>query len=1112
MKEKTWFLFLCCMLVLGGKVWGKAIVAKYQNWTGGGSFELMLRDGTMVDGYCWGQYPDNHCGILIKNADFSVRTIIAEGAIESNGEAHISQYMGSPDGKKFFVNMCETDCNLDDDIIALYDTDGNRHWAKKVKFHLSDGSVVLFDYIVLSAINDDGIYIRGSLYSKRSYDVLMKINYSGELVWYKKYNSIRYLSDKAKPYPGIYVPRSNERGNIQRSTIVIDGRYWLLSSQYIVDTENGALLMRCYFEDGSGDNLIALSTDQGNSYYIGSWRQCQDKPDTPCARLAKVVFDPQTLDCRLEWAKEYTADPGEVSGIFWGSGITSFDDKAGVPTLMGIGRDANGKYTLAYFPIGSNGEIDTTQIIDGNIVRSTNTELEHISCWFGPIGSQGGDGFYISFPSNPFSGDCDNDQSFDGFNRVDLFKNDANCSAYEWYDTVGVSVVDYTDVVKVTSYGYSEDTNADEYPVIEDAVIVPGPDQNPVPPDYVYLCKYYADNVAVPSGVDFGAVEVGTTAQATISITNPGNEDLNIVGMVIEPSGAPFSIVSTNCGNVLVAGGQCEVVVAFTPGTRGTYVGRYVMESDALSGDLEVELMGQGVAPVVSFMSDPVDGGIWSVGDVMVVDVEVMNVGDSDLVATGAVAGAPWTVTNDGCTGVVVPPGGSCVVQVSAYAGAEGWYEGMFEVYGNMEVSPAGVVVRAYAGVPQVGVPGRVWYGNVEVGATASRVIEVWNTGTGTAHVSGVSLGNGTAYSIVSTTCGDVTPGATCDIVVDFLPVLEGSYVDTLVITEGGATHEVVLEGRGVVQGLDAVEIGLLDDDGNGVLDPGEGAGVWPVWGNPGSMDWPGGSGMLLVAGGPKGVVVDVGVVTYDGIGPGGQGSARSAYHVDGSGVGLYGHRDVELHETLSTGHEGRYVVHVGGSFEDIPLSFGAYWHVEALYHSGVTAGCDATRYCPRQAVTRGQMAVFVAKALEHAGVARLFVCNGVNITPVFSDIPDGTALCGATKLLNELGIVVGCGNGAYCPTEDITRGQMAVFIAQSMVLAGRLGGVMPCDAVTNPSPFVDVPNDHPACGHIKALYDAGVIVGCGDGRYCPRQAVTRGQMAVYLTNGFGLRTVEVVR
>ncbi len=198
-KVKILIYFVMFAGMCSAGVFGKAIVAKYQNWTGGGSFELMLRDGTMVDGYCWGQYPDNHCGILIKNADFSVRTIIAEGAIESNGEAHVSQYMGSPDGKKFFVNMCETDCNLDDDIIALYDTDGNRHWAKKVKFHLSDGSVVLFDYIVLSAINDDGIYIRGSLYSKRSYDVLMKINYSGELVWYKKYNSIRYLSDKAKP-------------------------------------------------------------------------------------------------------------------------------------------------------------------------------------------------------------------------------------------------------------------------------------------------------------------------------------------------------------------------------------------------------------------------------------------------------------------------------------------------------------------------------------------------------------------------------------------------------------------------------------------------------------------------------------------------------------------------------------------------------------------------------------------------------------------------------------------------------------------------------------------------------------------------------------------------
>jgi hypothetical protein len=33
-----------------------------------------------------------------------------------------------------------------------------------------------------------------------------------------------------------------------------------------------------------------------------------------------------------------------------------------------------------------------------------------------------------------------------------------------------------------------------------------------------------------------------------------------------------------------------------------------------------------------------------------------------------------------------------------------------------------------------------------------------------------------------------------------------------------------------------------------------------------------------------------------------------------------------------------------------------------------------------------------------------------------------------------------------------------------------------------------------------------GFVVGCGGGNYCPDQAVTRGQMAVFLTTTFGLK------
>jgi hypothetical protein len=51
-------------------------------------------------------------------------------------------------------------------------------------------------------------------------------------------------------------------------------------------------------------------------------------------------------------------------------------------------------------------------------------------------------------------------------------------------------------------------------------------------------------------------------------------------------------------------------------------------------------------------------------------------------------------------------------------------------------------------------------------------------------------------------------------------------------------------------------------------------------------------------------------------------------------------------------------------TFTDVPTGHPFYQFIEALVASGVTAGCGGGKYCPDAPLTRGQMAVFLAKAL----------------------------------------------------------------------------------------------------------------------------------------------------
>jgi hypothetical protein len=51
-------------------------------------------------------------------------------------------------------------------------------------------------------------------------------------------------------------------------------------------------------------------------------------------------------------------------------------------------------------------------------------------------------------------------------------------------------------------------------------------------------------------------------------------------------------------------------------------------------------------------------------------------------------------------------------------------------------------------------------------------------------------------------------------------------------------------------------------------------------------------------------------------------------------------------------------------TFSDVPTNNGFFQQIQALSASGVTVGCGGGKFCPDAAVTRGQMAAFLARAL----------------------------------------------------------------------------------------------------------------------------------------------------
>ncbi len=110
-----------------------------------------------------------------------------------------------------------------------------------------------------------------------------------------------------------------------------------------------------------------------------------------------------------------------------------------------------------------------------------------------------------------------------------------------------------------------------------------------------------------------------------------------------------------------------------------------------------------------------------------------------------------------------------------------------------------------------------------------------------------------------------------------------------------------------------------------------------------------------------------------------------------------------------------------------------------------------------------------------------------------YTDVPPSNGFYPFVNKLLFDGVSSGCGGGNYCPTSSVTRGQMAVFLLRSN--GGASYNPPPCTTPT----FTDVPCSLNFAPWIDDLAARGVTAGCGGGNYCPNDAVTRDQMAVFL-------------
>ena len=188
--------------------------------------------------------------------------------------------------------------------------------------------------------------------------------------------------------------------------------------------------------------------------------------------------------------------------------------------------------------------------------------------------------------------------------------------------------------------------------------------------------------------------------------------------------------------------------------------------------------------------------------------------------------------------------------------------------------------------------------------------------------------------------------------------------------------------------------------------------------------------------------------------------------------------------------------------FADVGPHDFAFDQIEKIAAAGITSGCASAPplYCPDDSVTRGQMAVFLLRAMGHGSPSHLPAYRGI-----FKDVPASNPYARYIEHLYDHGVTGGCSTSPrkYCPDDPVTRGQMAVFLLRA--IPGGHGA--PSHLPAYRGIFKDVPSSNPFARYIEHLYDHGVTGGCATNplRYCPDKAVTRAQMAIFIVRSFGL-------
>lgn len=118
-------------------------------------------------------------------------------------------------------------------------------------------------------------------------------------------------------------------------------------------------------------------------------------------------------------------------------------------------------------------------------------------------------------------------------------------------------------------------------------------------------------------------------------------------------------------------------------------------------------------------------------------------------------------------------------------------------------------------------------------------------------------------------------------------------------------------------------------------------------------------------------------------------------------------------------------------SYPDVPTTHQAYQAIEGLKAAGYMIGYSDGTFKPDQVATRGEVAAVLARAKSLPAIDS-------SQTPTFADVPKTYEFYNEIEQIYKAGYTVGCRQEGttlyYCPDQENTRAQLAVFLYRAFI------------------------------------------------------------------------------